>query len=155
MFRRRRQLHRWAAGVLLVWLFGVAAGVANACLAASLAELGDPRSQATLSVEAAHGQTEAPQGERLHGSHQTPHEGALGHASSPGQFGCQDYCDKSTVSIPPLKSAIDPALGHALPAPAVAMACRTQDDAPDPRLMPRRDGGLAPPITIAFLRLAL
>jgi len=33
MFRHRHQLRRWAARALIVWLFGVVAGVANACMA--------------------------------------------------------------------------------------------------------------------------
>lgn len=37
MFRHRRHLHRWAYRVLVVWLFGIAAGVANACLVADFA----------------------------------------------------------------------------------------------------------------------
>ena len=32
MFRQRQQLRRWAARVLLVWLFSVGAGAANACI---------------------------------------------------------------------------------------------------------------------------
>ena len=34
MFRHRRKLSRWAAHVLLVWLFGVAVGIAHACVVA-------------------------------------------------------------------------------------------------------------------------
>ena len=153
MFHCRRQLHRWAAGLLLVWLFGVAAGVANACLTTTMAELGGQRSRPTQAAGEAHGETAA--AELHHDSHQAPHHGALGHEASPAQFNCQDHCDKSTVSIPPLKSALDETLGHALPPVAIVMACPAQDRAPAKRPMPRRAGALAPPITIAFLRLAL
>ena len=34
LFRQRYRLRSWTFGVLLVWLFGLGLGVANACLAA-------------------------------------------------------------------------------------------------------------------------
>jgi hypothetical protein len=137
MFRHRQQLRRWAARVLLLWLFGVGAGVANACLATGhpAAAHGHARSDA---VGAPLQEADAP----------TP-VGNLAKAN------CQDFCDKATVSIPPLKSALDDTQSH----PAIATTALTvlpmPAFAPRPLWVPRRDGAQAPPIPIVFLRLAL
>lgn len=155
MFRYRQKIRRWAAGVLLIWLFGVAAGVANACLAPSLAALGGQRSESAATAEAVHGSMAAAGGELHHGSHQSQHEGAMGLEAPFGKANCQDVCDKATVSIPPLKSVLDGTHGHELYLPAVAIACPAPAPSPVELVQPRQMVGLAPPITIAFLRLAL
>lgn len=154
MFRSRRQLRRWAARVLLVWLFGVAAGVANACLVPSGMQSGGQRSELVVAFEATHGKVAA-MGSEHHVALQTHHEGALDHEGLHGKSNCQDFCDKSTVSIPPLKSALDDVHAHALQPAAVAIALPVPAFSPVQLSAPRRDGGLAPPILIAFLRLTL
>ena len=133
MFHHRSQLRRWAARVLLLWLFGVGTGVANACLGPSLADSG---------------------------AHPTGHpSAAYEHPDREGPFGksnCQDFCEKSTVSIPPLKSALDNVQAHALLPGAIVVILPVPAFSPDELLLPLRDGGLAPvPIRTAFLRLAL
>ncbi|MDP1532045.1 MAG: hypothetical protein Q8N44_20545 [Rubrivivax sp.] len=153
MFRHRRQLHRWAVHVLFVWLFGIAAGIAHACLTPNPVTLGAQRS--APAVEAVHGGAAASASELHLGSRQSQPEGAPGHEGSPGKSNCLDFCDKAAVLIPPSKFALDNVHGHALPPPAVAMTRPVADSSPDQPLPPRRDGHLAPPITIAFLRLAL
>ena len=133
MFHHRSQLRRWAARVLLLWLFGIGTGVANACLGPSLADSG------------AH-----PTGHSSAAYEPPDREGPFGKSN------CQDFCEKSTVSIPPLKSALDNVQGPALLPGAVVVILPVPAFSPDELLLPLRDGGLAPvPITIAFLRLAL
>lgn len=152
MFRHRQQLRRWAARTLLVWLFGIATGVAQACLAPSPMERGGQQSEPAVEVEAGHGKA-AQASELHHESYPTQHAGVLGHDGSPVKSNCQDFCEKATVSIPPLKSALDKVQGHALPPVELAIVGL----APEPVQLsvPRRDRGLAPPIRLAFLRLAL
>lgn len=156
MFRHHRHLRRWAARVLLLWLFGIGTGVANACQAASLQESGGHSSGHPTASQTIPRDGPALPSEAHPGSQQTHHEGALGHEAAPGKTNCQDFCEKSTVSIPSLKSALDSVHGHALPAVALAMVIPVPVFSTGQLLLPRRDGGLAhQPITIAFLRLAL
>jgi hypothetical protein len=156
MFRHQRQLRRWAARVLFVWLFGIASGVAHACFATSLMAPGGWQSGSTVALEAASGGAAASAGGHHHATHRMSHEGVPAHDGSPGKSNCSDFCEKSTVSIPSLKSALDHLQDHALPLPAVAVVLPAPVFSPVELLLPRRDGGLAhPPITIAFLRLAL
>jgi hypothetical protein len=105
MFKDRRSLHRWAARVLLVWLFGLAVGVANACALGASAHHVD-------GIDLAAGTAPSQGG----------HE-ADGH--------CQDFCEKASTAVPkltvvdespvfagPLTGAVDwtvppaPALSH-------------------------------------------
>ena len=153
MFHHRNQLRRWAARVLLLWLFGIGTGVANACLGPSLADSGAHPTGHSSASQATHGDTavlpsavhERPQADDLR---RPPPEGPFGKSN------CQDFCEKSTVSIPPLKSALDNV--HALLPGAVMVILPVPAFSPDELLLPRRDGGLAPvPIRTAFLRLAL
>lgn len=155
MFRQRKQLRRWATRLLCVWLFGAAAGVANACLGPSLDELGALRSAVGIAVAGAHGKHAAQPGDTHHGTPQSPHAGDLDHGGTLSKSNCQDFCDKSTVSIPPLKSALDDGGGKLLAPPAVSTAFPIPHPAPQHALLRHPDGALAPPIPIAFLRLAL
>jgi hypothetical protein len=155
MFRDRRQLRRWAARVLLLWLFGIGAGFANACVAANMAALNGPGSIHAVAAHATYGQAAAMPGEAHHGSPVMQPQGGTGHEGSPGKTNCQDFCDKSSISIPTLKLALDHADGGVLHSPAVAIVFPVPASGPVETLVPRRDGVLAPPITIAFLRLAL
>lgn len=155
MFRTRRHLRRWAAGMLFAWLFGVAAGVANACLVPSGMQPGGQRFEPAVAFEATDGKAAAMGSEHHHGALQMHHEGALDHEGLHGKSNCQDFCDKSTVSIPPLKSALDDVHAHALQPAAVAIALPIPAFSPVQLSAPRRDGGLAPPIPIAFVRLTL
>ena len=143
MFRHRQQLRRWAARVLLLWLFGVGASVAHACLTPSLLQFGQPSAAASA---LAHHQISSPE---------QAHEGCHGHEGPKLKSNCADFCDKASVSIPPLKSALDDVQGHALQFPAVALAHPAAAHVPVQLQVPRRDGAWAPPILIAFLRLAL
>lgn len=154
MFSNRRQLRRWAAQLLLLWLFGVSAGVANACWAGSLAKLG-AQDLHTSRLEAMQRDQAPPECEMHAASHQAQDGDGASHPLSHTQSTCQTYCDMSTLSFSPLKSSLDDSPGPALAAPTYALALPVAGDSPVHLLMPRRDGGLAPPITIAFLRLTL
>ena len=141
MFRYRNQLRRWAAWVLLLWLFGVGSGVANACMASNPAESGAPHDDTV-----AHHHALVPP---LHV------EGDADHPILPGKANCQDFCGKAGVSIPPLKSVLDGFHGPAFLPTVIATAVPAP---PLPALqlwVPRREGVRAPPIPIAFLRLTL
>ena len=138
MFSDRRRLRRWAAQVLLVWLFGLAMGVANAC---ALGEQAHHRPHASTA-----GETAAVQ-QHQHGSEQ----------ADASNLNCLDFCEKSSIAAAQLKSVGDglTVLGLALP---VAGALRTPASTEQAvgRLFvdsPRLPGG--PPLRIVFQRLAL
>lgn len=138
MFRHRLHLRRWAARVLLLWLFGVACTLANACLASGSAPASDPVA-AVQQPGAVPAQADA---------------GCHGQQGAATRTACSDFCDKVRISIP-LKSALDQASGHALPAAALALAVPAPAPIPVPRWLPRQQDDWAPPIPIVFLRLAL
>ena len=144
MFSRHQPLRRWAALALLLWLFGIGAGVAHACLAPNLVAPGHEANESATLVEA-------------EGDHAGCHPTGQGHADEGVQVktNCQDFCDRASVSIPPLKAALDDVLGAALLFLAVAAVVPIPALAPVLHAVPRRDGALAPPVVIAFLRLRL
>jgi hypothetical protein len=150
MFRSRNQIRRWAARMLVVWLCGVAIGVAHACFVPAFADSGEHRAK-----NFADGDAVTQQVEHAHASHHAESDGPPSHHGSPGKPNCQDFCDKSAVSILPLKTVLDDLYGHALPPSASAIVVAFPAASPDHLLLPRRDGAVAPPITIEFLRLAL
>ena len=156
MFRHRRQLRQWAARVLLLWLFGIAAGVANACVAMEPVTPAAAATSHLVAVVDAHHDTSA----HAHaGSDDAglPSQDADApcHLASLSKANCQDFCDKAAVSIPPVKSALDDGQFHAVFAMAAMTVVPMPAFAPVQLPVPRRDGVLAPPIPIAFLRLAL
>jgi hypothetical protein len=155
MFRHRRQLRRWAARMLVLWLFGVGVGMANACLAPHAVGLPDGPVRTSAAAEVSHPGADADRHALHPGSHHSHDAQGADHDGPTASPNCQDFCDKVAVSMPPLKSALDQLQGHALPASAASTAAPV---APvlwvQPR-MPRRHGAWAPPIPISFLRLAL
>ena len=153
MFRHRRQLHRCAVWVLLLWWFGIGAGFANACLAANMAHLSVPAAVQVVALQASDEPTAARAAQP--GSQAQPHHSGMGHHEVALKTNCQDFCDKSAFSMPPLKLALDHAAADAPLASTVAGACPVAGLAPISLWLPRRHAGRAPPIRIAFLRLAL
>jgi hypothetical protein len=153
MFRHRQQLRQWAARVLLLWLFGVGAGIANACITTAPAAAVTSHIAAVVDVdrEAAIHDHAQPASFGLPGqsTDATTHLGNLSKAN------CQDFCDKATVSIPPLKSALDDIQSHSVIAMTAMPVLHIPALAPVKLRMPRRDGVQALPISIAFMRLAL
>lgn len=139
MFRHRQQLRLWAARVLLVWVFAMGAGVANACLSTAATEhAGLPTAHASEAQASHPGGSEAP-----HGANEAAN--------------CVDFCDKASVSIPTQKPAFDDMQTQPLICVVAATALPVPVLEPANASVPRRDGVRAPPIPIpiAFLRLAL
>lgn len=138
---RRQQLRRWAAHVLVLWLLGVGTAIANTCLMPNRAPLGHPPE-----VHLAEGER-ADQASSCDGDH--------GHAGPAVHSNCADFCDKASISMPPLKSVLDDGQAHALAYPAILLVHPGPAPMPVSLKVPRRDGVWAPPIPITFLRLAL
>lgn len=118
--------------MLLVWLFGVFAGVANACI------LGG-----ALDHDA--GPAVAP-----HSSSQTPgHDGGTAEEKN-----CLQFCDQSSGAVPSQAKALDQVVLSAIP---VGLAILALPEAPALRLQRNAapPGNGAPPIPILFLRLTL
>jgi hypothetical protein len=156
MFRYRHQLRRWAAQVLLLWLFGIGTGFANACLAPKLPARDGSTSPNVSGVATAHHDVTTVASDRHDDSKQGGHDKqAPDQPGSPGKTNCQDFCEKSEVTIPSLKSALDDLQGHALPLSAVAVALPMPAFQPAVQRAPRRDGVRVSSIPIVFLRLAL
>lgn len=125
MFFRNR-LCRWTVRVLLAWLFGIAAGAANACLV----------------ERGAHGET--------------AHAGALAvvHLDAEARLDCLDFCEAAAAVVPASKATSD-AVGAAI-APADNAAHAPPADVrclPIASARPAQRGAV--PIPISFLRLAL
>lgn len=140
MFRDRRRLRRWAAQVLLAWLFGIATGIAHACAL----RLADDHHEAVAAAAADQPVV------ALH-----DHGGSSGDAD--GQTNCLDFCEKSSVTAPALKSKLDH--GTDIHAVAITPAPATWVAGWPPRAPARPDGVIdrrgGPPPRIAFQRLAL
>lgn len=141
--------------MLLLWLFGVSTGVANACWAGSLAKLGGLHLPPAVAANAVQGEQAFPECELHAGAKPQGDVGAVGDSHSGAKTICDAYCDMSALSVSPLKSSLDLSPGPALPAPAYTFTLTIPAESPVHLRKPRREGGLAPPITIAFLRLTL
>ncbi len=138
MFSDRRRLRRWAAQVLLVWLFGLAMGVANACA------LGEP----------AHHRSEVATTPAFDAVQKHQHGNEQGDLA---KVNCLDFCEKSSVGAPQLKVVCDglAALGFALPVSRTFSVAGQAEPAVGRLVVdsPHLPGG--PPPRIAFQRLAL
>jgi hypothetical protein len=156
MFRHRQQLRRWAACVLLLWWFGVGVGIANACLTAGPAVPGPTAGSPVVALLDAHHSVGSHDPAGAEGIAVPSHhvDGAV-HPDSPAKTNCQDFCEKATLSLAPLKSVLDDVQSHVAIAAATVTVLPASAMLPAPLWVPCRDGGQAPPIPIAFLRLAL
>ena len=152
MFRHRQQLRRWAARLLCLWLFGVSLGIANACLVVPGMVMSAPSPAWRVTDSMA---SQAPSVEHGMFGRAADDQNASAAPDSQDQPNCVDCCDNASASTPLLKSALDGLQGHAAAPPAMATVLRIPAFAPLQTWVPRRDGVLAPPIPIAFLRLAL
>jgi hypothetical protein len=128
----RNQLRRWATGMLLVWVFGVFAGVANACALGSVLEhASDPAAVEHHSSSSQHGAEDKADMEN-----------------------CQQFCDLSSSAVPSQPAAPDQVALAAIPvAFAIIGAPAATPLLLQPVRSPLRNSG--PPIPIAFLRLTL
>jgi len=135
VFIDRQCVRRWAARVLLVWLFGVATGMTNACA------LGEPSHHRTDATAAT-------------GSQEHHHVDERGNV---GKVNCLDLCEGLSIGTPQLKGADGgfAALGFALPV-LCTLSVLSSSEPVVRRLAvdsPNLPGG--PPPRIAFQRLAL
>lgn len=156
MFRYPHQVRRWAARVLVLWLFGLGLSIANACLTtgqAAPAAATESHRVAVVEVHhdvAFHDHAQADVDVLpLQSADAQVHHGSL------AKTNCQDFCGKATVSIPALKLGLDDVQSHVVIATAAVTVLPMPAVAPVLLWVPRRDGVQAPPIPIAFLRLAL
>ncbi len=142
--------------MLLLWLFGVGVGVANACPGPlqratagplpALADVVNHQHHDAAACGVAQGQDSSPALSRAGGG---------GHEGSTLKSNCEDFCARASFSIPRVKSALDDLQGCAQRCQAGAVVH------PDPAGLPVqlhglcREGQATPPIHIAFVRLAL
>lgn len=142
----RARHRRLAACVLLLWLFGLASGVVNACVVASGLR------------HAAHAATvEAAQDRAAHPAHAAVAHGAQhdhdGHAEKPQ---CERLCNEPVAPAQADKQQGSPLSGFWLAAAPLASSPQWQAvtrQAPLPRAEPASRTAI--PIPIAYLRLAL
>jgi hypothetical protein len=153
MFSHRRQLRQWAARVLLLWLFGVGSGIAHGCLAPAVSAGLQP-SQVAVAVTDEESEATAEPECALHAGLKSD-SAAAPDTAPPLPSHCQVFCDESGISIWSVKAAPDHSAIDLPLAPAFAAAAPVPGRSPVHQLMSRRDGGQAPPVSIAFLRLTL
>ncbi len=139
----RSRLRRFAASVLLLWLFGLASGIVNACVVTS----GLRHAAHAVALEEAHD----------HGAHAVAGH-AAGHDddSNLSQPPCERLCDEPAAPTQDDKQQSTPVAGLWLPAPPLA-AVQTWDAPPMRFALPPSDPAerAGTPIPIAYLRLAL
>lgn len=141
----RVQLRRLAACVLLLWLFGLASGVVNACVVASGLR------------HAAHAAArDSAQDHAGHGSSGSPHAAGLEHESDDGTPPCERLCDEPAAPVQADKQQSTPLSGFWLAAaPLPHLTHWPAIDRAEP--IPRGEvaSRTAIPIPIAYLRLTL
>ena len=134
----RARLRRFAACMLLLWLFGLASGVVNACVVAS----GLRHAAHAAAVEAAHDHA--------------AHEGQPGHEGHDEQPPCERLCDEPAAPAQADKQQASPLSGFWLAAAPLASLPQWPDVARSAPLPPAETASRrAIPIPIAYLRLAL
>ena len=156
MIRRHQHLRRWTLRVLLVWLFGLGLGVANACLTAQQFTGGGDTFQRKAEVQVPDFGA-APGGCEYHSVAVPDQASQDQHDSSPKpKSNCESFCERAGVTIPPQKSVLDNYQFQVLLPPMVAaLTVPASVDVSADVGAPRRDGARPLPIPIAFLRLAL
>lgn len=156
MFRHRRQLRRWAARVLLLWLFGLGASIANACLTTGQTEPVSATVSHLVATLEAHSDSASHDHAQAESGVLPSHDAdAPAHHGSFAKSNCQDFCGKVPTSISPLKSVQDDVQSHAVIEAAAVTVLPVPALAPVHFWLPRRDGVRDLPIPIATLRLAL
>jgi len=142
--------------VLVLWLFGLGASVANACLTTGQSEPVVATVSHLVAVVDAHHDVVTHDHAQADGAGMPSQtDDASMHLGNLSKANCQDFCEKATVSIPPLKLALDDVQFHAAITTTAMTVLPMPAFAPVRLWVPRRDGVQAPPIHIAFLRLAL
>lgn len=130
--RHRNHLRRWASRMLLVWLFGVFAGVANACV------LGGALDHDAGPAVVQHSSSQGQQGD----------------GGTADEKNCLQFCDQSSSAVPSQVKTLDQVVMSAIPVGFATMALPVVPALRLPRnAAPPRNS--APAIPIAFLRLTL
>ena len=154
MFRHHQPLRRWAARVLLVWLFGMGMNMANACLPSDRDEPVVPADRLHAVSAHAHHYSEPP---LLHQAAEAQQSelGGEGLADPDGlaRTNCQDFCDQAMATIPPLKSALDDAQALPVVDTSPVLYLPAQARTSPMRWVVHRAGEPARSIPIAFCRL--
>jgi len=139
MFNNRRRLRRWTAQVLIVWLFGLAMSVANAC---ALGESVHHRSDAAMTA-ASHDSD----------SQKHHHDDEQGDTA---KVDCLNFCEKSSIGAPQLKVVDDlSTLGFALLASNTLSVSGLAEPTAGQLVVDSPHLGGGPPPRIAFQRLTL
>lgn len=141
----RAQLRRLAACVLLLWLFGLASGVVNACVVAS----GLRHAAHAAALEAA-------QDHAGHGMGGSLHAAGADHDPDDGKPPCERLCEEPAAPVQADKQQSTPLSGFwlaAMPLPSLAHWPAIGQKAPVPR--DEFVSRTAIPIPIAYLRLTL
>lgn len=143
MSGQRRLRRRWAASMLLVWLFALASVVVNACVGTVAARPAQPLPTfVAVAAEATAGEVSL--------------SGCMDHENGPAMSACLKFCDDESTGVAGVKTVASPQAAAALAAwPTLALALQA---ACDPLDLPRAEP--APPpatvsVPIAFLRLTL
>jgi hypothetical protein len=145
MLRNRRRLRRWATQVLLVWLFGLAMGVANACALAEPAR----ETHAAATTDHRHGAR----------AHVVTSVATIGdhHRADGNDANCLDYCEKLSIGALKPKVADDGTAVVGVPIPVSARPGVIE--LPEPDAGHLRCGSThlrgSPPLRTALQRLAL
>lgn len=129
VMRERIAVRRWALRVLVAWLFGIAAGVANACVLAQFVD--DERPRATAAAHAEQGD----------GDHD--------------RANCADFCAKASLAAPKQSSGDE--ASPAVPACGLVRLSAVQqvDRAAATVAALPCPPGRKPPLRITLQRLAL
>ncbi len=145
-----RRLRRFAAWVLLVWLFGLASGIANACIVSAQWRQVDAAALAAGHDHSAMADGDLADMDMRHGAAGHDHGGKTPPPA------CERLCDAPAAAPQADKSASQTLSAFWLaPAPLPAVTMRP---APPPAAPPPIDElrwAATIPISIAFLRLAL
>lgn len=149
----RRRLRRTVWATLVVWLFGLTAGVVNACVLTA-----KPAERAALYADlSVHDPREGSPAGADHGSRHDQ-EGAFvahhGHAQDSGNVSCLKFCDDESSAIIKVKlPSVDLGSGH----PAVVEPWNAIASAGGSGLRQslERPGSRGPPLVIRFLHLTL
>jgi hypothetical protein len=145
----QRSLRRFAATVLLVWLFGLASGIVNACVV-SAGVRSDAGTVATVDRDAV---VMAPEAAAILEHHAAGHD----HGAKSIPPACERLCEAPPAAPQQAEKQAGNHLSGlwlaAAPVPSMVLHVVARTSVPLPRAEPERPAAV--PISIAFLRLAL
>lgn len=156
MFRHRNQRRRWAASVAFVWLVALGIGLANACLSSGAGTPVGISLEGSAAESAQHQKAAAQKEWQGHaGASDHRFDDTGGHDSSPEKVNCNDFCDRASISVLRFEPSPDDCQGCAVFPAAVVLLMPATPAQRVATWAPEHMGVAAPPIFIAYLRLAL